>query len=1416
MSSVASQASGGGSAAPEQSGTAAAVTDFYATHIPQHIPDFEYLTSSTLADPVDHAGGSEGVNNDDSDFDSVFGDLSELNEILAGGVEDEHNENSTSKEDIDTNGHSIDKEKPSVDLSFPISNPKSGNSPQTPVKNAGNVVASGAHSYGERLGSGRRTCKATVDQLTFPTVNTDSATHEESPNIRTSGTTTIASNQTASNGVALTDNILSADDSAIDPLLTSSPNAANPPPETPTSKSTIPPSASPGDFIGLPNGSVPKADFGCSVIFGPELQKALFNDGEATADPKLPGSEATSTPVPPGQQPIRAARIIVEEDITAPATPERPPATPPRLVNIPIHNAMPAKPDTPLADQLRAEFWEWHRKDTQLLYEYKLAYRAWKMYIASEDNKASPDYEAKSEELMTTGINTQVAWAKHHRSFENWKAANPAVEFIINNIHNDLKAFNAAEKEKTQRAEFVKELRGKDEEVQKTELTEYDNWLNLIKQARLREIWRDRVEAQTKAEAMIKAQRQAVIDEQNRIAAEEARKKAEAEAEERRKQAEAEAEEERKKAAAKAEEERQAAAAKAAEEERAFFEAMSAALAAEGIGMQNSGGDDWGAQLSAPEGNSDNFEQQFQEAFQLQDGSNLLFDEPFDFERIFAGQEAQPQTAEQSNVEPSVLGGTDLNGSVPFPEFPFFDGQADGAMDQDFFSADVQAQFPAIPEVTSVNANTSIAQAEETNNLVPAEHPGDKIKPRDRKGKAAANAQPSNELTLGFPSTAPGPIQQHQAPQTADASFGLDQVRASDPFVLDGVQFSSVNHDQSMASTSIPSTVQAPYGPVGGTVQQPEQAPAKAQASSAAGSPAAQQNTQVLADYSIFMAQPSQSARRSPAVSSLPGRSSGTPENKRKASHGMETPTKRRQSVNQQGAIVPIAQPPPLPAATQGVPTPVQGVQTPARTVQVAAQVYSTPPQVPIDPALHFGVTPPSRYTTFGTAIKAGVCAVVKAILTEARTHGTVLTQVLLDGPDADFGTPETKGRIKQATRTYLDEVNASNPESDRQAFNSGAYKAFHGIVREIEQHGTVFGKELLVGQPTGHELLAVKRSMATRYREVIASYTSPPRVDNASASSAQIQQTPTRGSRTASQQNDMVNTPTMAGSPVQAPASSPPQNGHASSSASPHPYPLLPLENGSSPQVPGYGASSSQIIGYDTPSYQQQGVPAVPAGAASAAATVSVNEILDRIASRTPSAQQQQEPKKKKTPAPRKPRARKSSSTAAAAAASSTNPGDNPYTPTNAPIPTPGSASGSKSNNNNTKSAGSKKTGHCIPKIYYRFSDQAFYMVLQHSQTEEQAQDAATTAAATGAAPPPPSHHRVGRGTAATEAALGRFLAAARERLGVEQCPAWFVYRDWLGLERNLEDLHAAVYGGAAAAAQVEQQLRREVAGLV
>jgi hypothetical protein len=58
-----------------------------------------------------------------------------------------------------------------------------------------------------------------------------------------------------------------------------------------------------------------------------------------------------------------------------------------------------------------------------------------------------------------------------------------------------------------------------------------------------------------------------------------------------------------------------------------------------------------------------------------------------------------------------------------------------------------------------------------------------------------------------------------------------------------------------------------------------------------------------------------------------------------------------------------------------------------------------------------------------------------------------------------------------------------------------------------------------------------------------------------------------------------------------------------------------------------------------------------------------------------------------------------------------------------------------------------------------------------------------------------------MGRGTDAAELALGRFVRAARERLGVVRCPADFVFRVWEGVEANLERLAEGLglgeYGG-------------------
>ncbi|KAK4122587.1 hypothetical protein N657DRAFT_536713, partial [Parathielavia appendiculata] len=44
----------------------------------------------------------------------------------------------------------------------------------------------------------------------------------------------------------------------------------------PSGTSANPTSDSPGDFSVLPDGSIPKAGFTSSVLYGPELQKALF------------------------------------------------------------------------------------------------------------------------------------------------------------------------------------------------------------------------------------------------------------------------------------------------------------------------------------------------------------------------------------------------------------------------------------------------------------------------------------------------------------------------------------------------------------------------------------------------------------------------------------------------------------------------------------------------------------------------------------------------------------------------------------------------------------------------------------------------------------------------------------------------------------------------------------------------------------------------------------------------------------------------------------------------------------------------------------------------------------------------------------------------------------------------------------
>ena len=636
---------------------------------------------------------------------------------------------------------------------------------------------------------------------------------------------------------------------------------------------------------------------------------------------------------------------------------------------------------------------------------------------------------------------------------------------------------------------------------------------------------------------------------------------------------------------------------------------------------------------------------------------------------------------------------------------------------QDFFSADIQALMPSISEVMSA---TVAANQSET----PA---GKKKTPRSRK-KAVSKAQLTNNGDLQSVLAMPGSAQQMAVP-----AYGLNQVMAEVPLASSIASRHLPNDGQGMSSANMGET------PHASSVQQLPQVPIMAQTvansvlptvpavEQEAANHLVQQEAQMSSEFSLFMKQSPQAPFLN-SLSTIPPQPSAygsthataTPssDNKRKApaAYGTETPTKRRQSINRQGVITPIAQPLPMLDGAYSLHSPAQNIQTPARSVKTSVHVFQTPQQIPIDPVLHCGISPPSGAAVFGASIKAGICASIKLIVAEAKTQGTALSMMLTDGPGTDFSGPETGARIKQATRDRLAEVNGMNPDSDRQAFNNGAYKLLQGLLREAEESGSTFGKELLLGPIRGAELAATKKAMVGMYKEAMGSYESPPRVDDTSRTAqVQIQQTPTRVRHVANNNGTIL-----AGSP------------HLPT----HPPPL-PTGPVYSPQPASHPDSSSPMPSLPTLAMTGYTNPSPPSFT-----TIPFN------------------PQPKKTPAPRKSRARKASST-----------------PATTPDGQPTAARGG---------------GQCIPKIAYHFGDAAFYMQVnaktpQAGQQQQQQQQ---------------EHHyiRVPHGTDAAEAALGRFLALARE-VGIlaegEVPPGEFVFRVWEGVEGNLAGLRGLLARG-------------------
>ncbi|KAL2174322.1 uncharacterized protein P884DRAFT_280299 [Thermothelomyces heterothallicus CBS 202.75] len=1134
---------------------------------------------------------------------------------------------------------------------------------------------------------------------------------------------------------------------------------------------------------------------------------------------------------------------------------------------------MPSKPDTPLADQLRADFWAWYHRDMQHLLLYKKTFREWAAFTKSDTSKAKPDHDSIAERLKAAAIDAQVAWAEQHAEFERWKAANQAVGPIIANAHQDTKAIRAAEKQKAERADFVRnDLRGKSEKQQQQEVARYDHFTRLMAQSREREMWRTRVEAQIKAQAM--------IEEQNRIAAaaaaaaaEEARRKAEAEELERQRK-EAEAEEQRKLAEARAAEDERllrekpaAAAAQAAEkekaEEQARREAKAQRLADESLLLQmlgfpevnrsgslgNNTPHDWNGDLFAgvttdiaaqqwaqenymsdkTGGDLDNFDHQFQEAFQFADDLLLPSNEPLDFDATFAEQDAMLQTGDLPGIDVPTLMQLDTAPAHQVAHLQFSlagDGRDVMAQTKDIsaeqFLPLVQPQIPSVPVGMSSN---EAGQPGTTRTQVSAE--GSTGKKRPSRKRVNPKTQPNATANpKSIPMAMPSEEAQHQL---SEPSFGLGQVMALDPFVTSANTHELPSSGQGTFSLNKPATELTPRddpaavpsaghmshvadtapdqmehksfrtqeysGSSSPTMQrqmpQMSQMPATELTSHGTAGPIVQKPPQDPSDYTIFMKRPSQAS--SPAslssvqmpsthFSAYAAATLSSDNNKRKASvsHGTETPTKRRQTVNRQAAVVPIAQSLPVPVSSQGL-------QTPARTAQLPAQGLQTPEQqVPIDPALHYGISPPSGGMLFGTSIKAGVCAAIAHIVKEAKL-GTVLSQVLLDGPIADFGCPEISGHIKQATKSHLIAVSAAGPEDDRQAFLSGAFKVLQGILHEIEERGSVFGKALLDGPMSGPALMPARKAMSTVYKAVMAEYRSPPRFEGDSVRPTHAQQTPTRMSLARSRissQSSMGNGSAVAGSPhlptrpggpdtfIHGRTASPQTNGHAASSSPMQPFPMLSAEHGGYPSSNhAYPSPPSLMTGYTVPDCQQ---PAVSKPAAAQRSSHTCDDVPGPT-NYYPQEQQQAleqqqagqaEQKSKKASARRKSRARKSST---------------PAVMTNSQPPTDDKTATTTMSTTATAAATGDATpspgGQCIPKLYYRFADGAFYMQLQTASGEV-------------------THHRIGaKGTTAAEAALGRFLAEAGARLGgVAECPADFVFRAWEGVEENLRALELAL----------------------
>ena len=720
----------------------------------------------------------------------------------------------------------------------------------------------------------------------------------------------------------------------------------------------------------------------------------------------------------------------------------------------------------------------------------------------------------------------------------------------------------------------------------------------------------------------------------------------------------------------------------------------------------------------------------------------MQFNEPLDFETVFAQQDAgfttQQQQQQGAALENPVQSDAPLDQHFLYPNLPVTQDPSNITGSQQFFSTGTQEPLPPVPDILSANSAIAASQPETQDTPVPAQTTKTPKKPRARKKSTSSKARAKNGAnsdSQSFPPTASQPDYQQEM---NTSSFALGQESGGDPFVSNGTQPGSPSAGQAAFNTfntTVPGIPQQPVGANAEEVQHAGQAPV---------------------DYSMFIQREPQASSPAPlpGAGSPPNHAAGphtaTPssDNKRKAGgpHSMETPTKRRQSVN---------------ATSQSAVG--SGIQHAPE--QTYSQELQTPHRNPIRSSL-YDISPPSGNLQFGTAIKAGICAAIRLIVKEVKSRGTIFSQLLMDGPATDFSAPETAGQIKQDTKRYVAAVNALNPEDDQQAFVNGAYKVLQAVVQEIEEHGTVFGKELLLGRIFGPALLPVKRCMANMYREIADSYTPPPPRPGSAAGfpDHQPQQTPTPAPRAAAAGQAVNGAPAnaMGGGPI----------GQASMN-----MPQFPAANHHNHPLAGNTAHGHAAPGFATQSPQQQqqqqqhvlpptamttatGIPlptSVPHPNMPDPATVATDNNGNGTPSPSTEAAQQKRPRRKTGGGGGGGgRARKSTSPATAAAANSSSP---------------------KDGTSATATSSTGGYGQHVPRSLYHFGERSFYVVLSMRGVE--------------------SRHRLGNGTTQLEAALARFLAAARaagELLADgdahAEIPGHYEFCQWLSVEQNLENL--------------------------